>query len=76
LASNLSSSCSDVLLHPLQAQLAPQNLLLAKHSQYNFMHFDLLQLHDLVEISTVAVVYLVTSLLLAVEFSTSSIFID
>ena len=33
---------------PLQEQLAPQNLLLAKHSQYNLRHLDRLQLHDLI----------------------------
>ena len=43
-AYNLSSSCSARLLHPIHTQLGPQNLLLAKHSQYNFKHFDFLQL--------------------------------
>ena len=35
-----------MLEHPLHEQLAPQNLLLAKHSQYSLRHFDLLQLQD------------------------------
>lgn len=44
LAFSLSSSCSWWLLQPLQTHDGPQNLLLAKHSQYNFKHFDFLQL--------------------------------
>jgi len=40
----------------LQEQFAPQNLLLAKHSQYNFRHLDLLQLHafELVSYTTLS----------------------
>lgn len=44
---SLSSSCSTTLLQPLQAQLPPQNLLFAKHSQYSLRHLDFLQLHVL-----------------------------
>lgn len=51
LACKRSSSCEATLLQPLQAQLAPQNLLFAKHSQYNFKHLDFLQLQDLVDTS-------------------------
>jgi hypothetical protein len=46
-ARSLSSSCLRLLLHPLQAQFDPQNLLLAKHSQYSFRHLDFLQLQVL-----------------------------
>jgi len=46
-AKSLSSSCPISLLQLLQAHEAPQNLLLAKHSQYNFKHLDLLQLQVL-----------------------------
>ena len=44
LAISLSSSWPSTLLHPAQAHEAPQYLLLAKHSQYNLRHLDLLQL--------------------------------
>lgn len=44
-ANSLSPSLSPPeLLQFLHEQSTPQYLLLAKHSQYNFKHFDLLQL--------------------------------
>ena len=46
LACKRSSSLDGTLQQPLQAQWAPQNLLLAKHSQYSLRHLELLQLQD------------------------------
>ena len=42
----LDSSCDKLLKQLLQLQLL-QNSPLAKHSQYNFKHWDLVQLHGL-----------------------------
>ena len=42
----LDSSCAKLLKQLLQLQLL-QNSPLAKHSQYNFKHWDLVQLHGL-----------------------------
>ena len=45
LAVSLSCSFPSVQLEqPTQEHAEPQSLLLAKHSQYNFKHLDLLQL--------------------------------